>query len=1111
MASLTYSLTFTGSRTSLLTGITDLVLAQSGDTTVLYAASAVGSGLSAFALSDSGLSTLWQGVIRGTPAVGQSPELAVAGGQVVVTGYRGDSLPTYAVSGNGSLKAVDDLETGMAVGDALAVTVGAETFLYATSATENEITTFAWGGGPALSTTPTTGAGALRGGAAATTGDMLSVEVDGNTYLVTTDMTDGRVYTWKVNSDGSLKPGGSIGATEGLGLATPDSLALATLGGRTFLIVGSSGSSSLSVVEMGGDGTLIPRDQVIDDLGTRFDNVTAMTTVEAGGRVYVLAAGADDGLTLMMLLPDGTLRHLSTLEDTADRLLSDISALSAVADGDRLRIFAASGSERGLAELTVDLSKAGLNLYGGGKKNALTGGNKDDVLWGDAHHDTLSGGAGDDILMDGAGRDRLTGGAGADVFVLAADGEHDTILDFDPAQDRLDLSRWVMMHGPDQLAVEVLSNGAILRFGSEVLYVYTANGSPLTVDAIRTLQLTDAMSRVPIIPAEPPPPPTVGGPGDDTLKGGKEDDTLEGGGGADTLIGGGGSDWASYARATAGVHANLTAPRHNTGEAAGDVYDGIRNFIGSDHDDRLQGDAEANILMGGSGDDFLVGAAGNDRLDGDDGDDRFVGGAGADTMNGGEGRDTVDYRDSKFGITIDLGRPANNTGIAAGDVFQSIEDVAGGRRRDTIIGTDAANKLVGAAGDDHLDGGAGDDTLEGGVGNDTFAGGLGSDLMDGDAGSDTVTYSSSTAGLQVDLMNTARNTGLAAGDRHVAIENLIGGKGSDTLYGNNADNVIQGGGGHDALYGRRGDDTLTGGAGNDTLSGDIGADHLSGGAGRDAASYASATAKVRVDLANPGHNTGYAAGDTFSSIEDLIGSRGNDTLLGNGAGNRIFGGDGNDNLQGRSGNDTIDGGLGHDLLAGDDGNDVLYGGAGNDTLTGDKGADALFGGDGVDLADYRLAQGGLLVDMENPALNTGFATGDTYASIEGLGGGSGHDTLFGDEMDNLLSGAAGNDQLNGRGGADRLSGGRGNDTLTGGAGSDTFIFDSGKDTITDFDPAMDGLVFDRELLDGRTLSQFLASQKVIDGSVTLVFDEAHTLTLNGIRDAAALFEDIVLG
>jgi Ca2+-binding RTX toxin-like protein len=164
----------------------------------------------------------------------------------------------------------------------------------------------------------------------------------------------------------------------------------------------------------------------------------------------------------------------------------------------------------------------------------------------------------------------------------------------------------------------------------------------------------------------------------------------------------------------------------------------------------------------------------------------------------------------------------------------------------------------------------------------------------------------------------------------VVIENATGGSGNDQLLGNSAANTLRGNAGDDILVGREGGDRLIGGAGVDT------------------ASYVGAASGVVASLQDEEDNTGDAAGDTYSGIENLQGSRHNDVLDGNDGANQIDGGNGDDSLRGRDGGDTLIGGAGNDTLRGDDGKDTLNGGAGNDVLSGGDGVDTLIGGSGND-------------------------------------------------------------------------------------------------------------------------------------------------------------------
>ena len=545
----------------------------------------------------------------------------------------------------------------------------------------------------------------------------------------------------------------------------------------------------------------------------------------------------------------------------------------------------------------------------------------------------------------------------------------------------------------------------------------------------------------------------LGGLGNDELHGSGGDDSLNGGAGADTLDGSAGVDIASYVNSTAGLTASLANPAINTGEAAGDTYTAIEGLSGSNFADTLIGDAGDNVLTGNGGDDTLIG------------------GAGADLLDGGAGLDYASYVNSAIGLAASLANPGINTGEAAGDVYVSIERLAGSNFGDVLTGNAGDNTLRGNGGADSLDGGGGfdyasyagsavgvtvslanpasnsgeaigdmftsieglsgsafDDIFTGDAGNNILVGQGGADQLDGGAGLDIAGYFNATSGVTVSLASPASNTGEAAGDTYISIEGLAGSNSADTLIGDAGNNVLQGNGA---------DDTLIGGAG---------ADALDGGAGSDYASYVNSTVGLTVSLANPALNTGEAAGDTFVSIERLAGSAFDDILIGDSNDNVLRGNGGADQLNGGAGFDTLSyftapGGLTVSLanpalntgdaagdtfisieaIAGSAFDDVLIGDAGNNWLTGQGGADQLDGGGGFDFAAYTNATAGVTVSLANPGANTGEAAGDNFISIEALGGSAFNDMLVGDAADNELRGQGGADVLDGSTGFDTAS------------------------------------------------------------------------------------------
>jgi Ca2+-binding RTX toxin-like protein len=235
--------------------------------------------------------------------------------------------------------------------------------------------------------------------------------------------------------------------------------------------------------------------------------------------------------------------------------------------------------------------------------------------------------------------------------------------------------------------------------------------------------------------------------------------------------------------------------------------------------------------------------------------------------------------------------------------------------------------------------------------------------------------------------------------------------------------------GYDLIYGYGGNDSIYGLGGDDYIVGGTGADFLNGGTGYDSASYFTSTAGIVASLSAGVGVGGDAEGDTYFSIENLIGSGYADALVGD---------DGDNSLAGLSGDDFLDGG---------DGDDELWGGWGNNTLKGGGGADALIGSwQGIDTASYYDSPEGVIALLGIGGAG-GDAEGDTFEEIENLTGSIYADTLWGDDGFNELMGMDGNDTLKGFGGGDVLRGGNGNDTLEGMDGPDVLRGDSGDDTL----------------------------------------------------------------
>ncbi|MBL4749652.1 MAG: hypothetical protein JKX71_03545, partial [Amylibacter sp.] len=220
---------------------------------------------------------------------------------------------------------------------------------------------------------------------------------------------------------------------------------------------------------------------------TRFNDASSLASFSANGRSYILAAGSDDGLTLLEISAGGNLTVLSVLADDFDTTLDNITDIEVVQFGDEIHVFVSSGSENGFTQIQIDTSSIGSIFTGSAADETLNGSALDDVLNGLGGSDTINAGAGDDRITDGTGRDHLYGGVGADIFQFVADGTLDLIRDYQDGLDRIDLSLLTGINGVGDLEIYPRSYGAVIIAAGEEIRIETVDGTGLGLNDFSSL------------------------------------------------------------------------------------------------------------------------------------------------------------------------------------------------------------------------------------------------------------------------------------------------------------------------------------------------------------------------------------------------------------------------------------------------------------------------------------------------------------------------------------------------------------------------------------------------------------------------------------------------
>lgn len=713
---------------------------------------------------------------------------------------------------------------------------------------------------------------------------------------------------------------------------------------------------------------------------------------------------------------------------------------------------------------------------------------------------------GDDSVVrsDHAGS-RLIGGAGDDAFLCSPIGlQAGTTLDGGPGGDTAD---YTAVSGP----------GLVIDLFAGITTGLPGGGSD------KLLSIENA----------------IGSQGNDRLVGNGVDNRLDGMIGADTMAGGGGND-------TYVVENSLD----RVVEAAGGGVDkvllqgglGLRYTLPANVENlEVFGvvSAQNTSITASTGNDLnnhMTGWAGRDRLDG---------AKGADTMAGGGGDDAYVVDDVADVVIEGRAEGIDTVTSRVSYVLPSNVEhlVLGGASSLNGTGNSLANRITGNAGNNTIDGKAGADTMIGGAGNDIYVVDHAGDRIveRSDAGYDSVRSSVShvlssgvealtlTGGRAIDgtgnsLDNFLRGNGAAnVLDGRGGTDTMAGGKGNDTYVVDSEGDVIieAAGNGTDtvvssssftlpknvehgflvatptseynrALMGNDLDNRLTGDFTDDFLDGGAGADTMIGGDGQDAYVVDSAEDVVIEEGAD------FAVDTVYSSISFSLSSSLENLYLLGAANIDATGNDSDNFIWGNEGNNIIDGGAGADQMFGGKGNDIYIVDTFLDRVSDDSGLDTVFSSSDFFLRDDDGIEELYLLGDANIS-----AWGNSLDNViagnagdNGLYGGEGIDTVsFADassgvsvNLEMLTASGQGTDlvfgfeRIIGSAHDDRLRGSQATDTLTGGAGRDTFVLDMGEpDRITDFVSGQDRVEIDQQ---GNTYSGVVVVPYAVSGDIT---------------------------